>query len=334
MEFIFLQQGVSAPKDAKGEIDVNPASILEKIDSFVDGFIKLLPNIGLAIVVLVASYFISKWLGKFVKKTLEKRGRSNFGEILGGFLRWTLLLVGIGMTMTIISPNLKFADLVAGLGVSSVAIGFAFKDILQNWMAGLLILMRQPFEIGDEISVNDITGVVNRIETRATIINRYDGQQVVIPNSQIYTMAVRVITSSEFIRSQYDIGVGYDQDYEKAQKVIKETLKGIEGINQDKGFDILPWDQADSWLNIRMRWWTESKRGTVVKVYSDVILKTQQAMNDAGIDLPFPTAVEVKNAHDVNEAQNFEKEKLAKVDGAKDDNEKKVKIDEDSEKEK
>lgn len=299
-------------KDKTGEIDINSGAIIEKIDNTLDAFIKLLPNLVLAIVVLVLTYFLAKFLGKFVKRQLSQKGRANFGEILGSFLKWTVLLVGFGFTLTIISPNLSFADLISGLGVSSVAIGFAFKDILQNWMAGLLILMRQPFEIGDEISVNGITGKVDRIETRATIITKYDGQQVVIPNSEIYTNSVRVVTAKDLIRSQYDIGVGYDQDFDKAIKILRKTLEGIEGISKDKPIDLLPWDQAESWLAIRMRWWTESDRSKVVHIFSDVIYKTQLAMDEAGIDLPFPTTVEVKNAHNVEEAQKLHKEDKSK----------------------
>ncbi|MDO1501019.1 mechanosensitive ion channel family protein [Winogradskyella maritima] len=249
--------------------------------------------------------FISKWVGRAVKKILVSRGRDNFGEILGGFTRWSLTILGLMLSLTIISPNLSPADLIAGLGVSSVAIGFAFKDILQNWLAGILILMRQPFELDDQIVVNGFEGSVERIQTRATIIRQYDGQRIVIPNSEIYTNAVKVITANELIRSQYDIGLGYDQPREKALQILKETIENTKGVSNEKPVDILPWDQADSWLTIRVRWWTDSERANVVKVFSDVILNTQNAMDDAGIDLPFPTNIEIQNAHDHKEAKEM-----------------------------
>jgi small-conductance mechanosensitive channel len=216
------------------------------------------------------------------------------------------------LSVTIVSPNLSPADLIASLGVSSVAIGFAFKDILQNWLAGILILMRRPFEIGDQIKVNGFEGSVERIETRATIIRQYNGKRIVVPNSEIYTNSVKVITANELIRSQYDVGVGYDQDRDQAMKILRETIEKTEGVETDKPIDVLPWDQADSWLTIRIRWWTKSERATVVKVFSDVILNTQNALDEAGIDLPFPTTVEIQNAHDLEEAQKREEKKLEK----------------------
>ncbi|MGB3590706.1 MAG: mechanosensitive ion channel family protein [Nonlabens sp.] len=300
----YLQDPVqNNPNDVRGEVDLNTQSIWQKIDSWLDGFIKNLPNILVAIVLMVIIVFVAKWLGRFIKKRFKARNRSNFGEILGSFAKWILIFMGFAVCLTIVAPNLSVGDLVAGMGVSSVAIGFAFQDILQNWLAGILILTRQPFRIGDEIEINNMKGRVDRIETRATIITTYDGIDIVVPNNEIYTTAVKVITAHDYIRSQYDLGLGYDQDYSKAVKVLRETLESIDGINKDKPIDILNWDQADSWLTIRMRWWTDSKRGNVVKTFSEVIAKTQHAMDDAGIDLPFPTRVQIRDAHDIEEAQ-------------------------------
>ncbi|CAL67522.1 mechanosensitive ion channel family protein [Christiangramia forsetii] len=289
---IFLQDD-ETPKDQTGEIDVNTQSMVEKIDTWLDGFIRNVPNIVIGIALFIAMIYVGRWAGRLVKKQMSKRGRDNFGEILGGFLKYTIVIVGLMLALTVISPNLKPADLIAGLGVSSVAIGFAFKDILQNWLAGILILLRQPFKIGDQIVVNGYEGTVDRIETRATIITTYDGQDVVIPNGDIYTNAVQVKTAHHLIRSQYDLGLGYDQDRNKAMKILRDTIEGIEGVNKDKPIDILPWDQSDSWLTIRMRWWTNSERADVVKIFSKVILETQNAMDKAEIDLPFPTHVEI-----------------------------------------
>lgn len=303
--FLLLQDPIqNNPNDVRGEIDLNTQSIWQKIDSWLDGFVKNLPNILIGIILFIAIIFIARWLGVFIKKQLKKRNRSNFGEILGSFSKWILILFGFFLCITIVAPSLSFGDMIAGMGVSSVAIGFAFQDILQNWLAGILILTRQPFRIGDEIEVNGMKGRVDRIETRATVITTYDGIDIVVPNNEIYTNAVKVITAHDFIRSQYDLGLGYDQNYDKAVKTIRETLESIEGIAQDKPIDILNWDQADSWLTIRMRWWTDSKRGNVVKTFSEVIAKTQHAMDKAGIDLPFPTQVQVRDAHDVKEAQD------------------------------
>ncbi|BAO55577.1 mechanosensitive ion channel family protein [Nonlabens marinus] len=308
-----LQDVLEQKPDVEGEIDVNPGNFIEKIDTWLDGFVRILPNVLIAIGLFIAILYLAGWIGGVVRKQLRNRNRSNFGEVLGSFTKWILVIFGFAVCITIIAPSLSFGDLIGGLGVSSVAIGFAFQDILQNWLAGILILTRQPFRIGDEIEVNGMKGRVDRIETRATVITTYDGIDIVVPNNDIYTNAVKVITAHNYVRSQYDLGLGYDQPYEKAVKIIRETLQSIEGIAQDKPIDILNWDQADSWLTIRMRWWTDSKRGNVVKTFSEVIVKTQHTLDDEGINLPFPTMVQVRDAHDVKEAQKRADRKNADV---------------------
>lgn len=301
--FITLLQ--ATPSSSPTEINVHPTvTLIHKLENWIHNTIKLLPNILVAIIFFAIVFYLAKWVGKLVRRVFKRKGRENFGEVLGSFARWGITVIGFAFAVTIVSPNLTPGDLIAGLGVSSVAIGFAFKDILQNWLAGILILSRQPFKIGDEIIVNSYEGIVERVETRATTIKTYDGQDVIIPNSDIYTNAVKVKTANEYVRSQYDLGLGYDQPYEKAMKILEETIRKVEGVIADKPVDILVWDQADWWLTIRMRWWTKPKRAEVVKVYSQVLLATQNAMNDANIDLPFPTEVRIHDAHDIAEARN------------------------------
>lgn len=308
----------STPNDEKGEIDINPQSIIEKLDTWLDGFVKAIPNILVGIVVFIAIVYIGRWLGGVVKKLLAKKGRENFGDLLGAFTRYIMIIFGIAVSLTIMAPNLSPGDLIASLGVSSVAIGFAFKDILQNWLAGILILLRQPFELGDQIVVNDYEGTVEKIKTRATIIQTYDGKRVVIPNNTVYNNSVVVNTAHELIRSHYDVGIGYDENYMEAMKLLKAAIENVEGVSKDKPVETLVWDQAESWLTIRIRWWTKSDRASVVNVWSNVLHDTQLAMDDAGIDMPFPTQVEVQNAHDLKEAREdmekkFNSEKQVKT---------------------
>lgn len=250
----FLLMLQNTPNDKKGELDVNPQSIIEKLDSWLDGFIKAVPNIVIGVIVFIAMLYLGRWLGKMVKRLLSKKGRQNFGDLLGAFTRYIVVIFGIAISLTIMAPNLSPADLIASLGVSSVAIGFAFQDILQNWLAGILILLRQPFELGDQIVVNGYEGTVEKIKTRATIIKTYDGKRVVIPNNTVYNNSVTVNTAHEFIRSQYDVGLGYDENYMEAMKILKETIEKVDGVTSEKPVETLVWDQADSWLTIRVRW--------------------------------------------------------------------------------
>jgi len=285
--------------DVSGAVDLNPKLALEKIDSWVDGFVELLPNILVALVLFALFWIAGKIAKKVVEKAFSSKDRDNLGEVLGGFAKTVVLVMGGLLAATIVIPSLDPAGIVAGLGVSSVAIGFAFKDILQNWLAGLLILLRQPFEIGDQIEVGGYVGTVKHIETRATIIRTYDGQRAVIPNSSIYTDAVLVKTGEKQRRTQYDIGIGYADDIEEACALVKKVMQGIEGIDQEPAPECFAWDLAASWVTIRARWWTDSQRGDVVANKSAVILGVKKALDEASIDMPYDTYVHLH--HDQTE---------------------------------
>ena len=281
----------SLAQDVPQEIDVDTGTILEKLDTWVDGFIRLIPNILVGIVVFIIFLFIARFVARQLRRVLAANDRENLGDVAGGFVKYLIYGMGLLLALTVIIPTLNPGDLIAGLGVSSVAIGFAFKDILQNWLAGLLILLRQPFEIGDQIVVNGFEGTVERIETRATIIRQYNNQQVVIPNSEIYTNSVKVNTANDLTRSQYDIGIGYGDDINRAKEVLKDAVTKLEGVDNERGVEVLPWDLAASWVTLRVRWWTDSPRADVVRIYAEVIQTIKTALDEAHIDMPNETII-------------------------------------------
>ena len=263
--------------------------IAGKLSDLGNGFIDILPKLGIALIVFLL-FVLAAWGARSaIENVLNRRERNDLGSLLGGFVKWSLLLFGVLVVATIIFPSIKPADLLASLGVGSVAIGFAFKDILQNWVSGLLILYRQPFRQGDQIVSGAYEGTVESIQARATQIRTYDGQRVVIPNSDIYTGVVTVRTAFEQRRSQYDIGIGYGDDIEKACELIVEALQEIDGVGSDPAPEAIPWDLAGSSVNIRARWWTASERKAVVHIRGRVILSVKRKLSRAGIDLPFPT---------------------------------------------
>ncbi|WP_043315823.1 mechanosensitive ion channel family protein [Microbulbifer sp. HZ11] len=278
-------------REKASEIDADLSEAIGQVDSWVDGAIKLLPNFAVALVVLIIFYAIGALVRLLIRRHLKRRDRSNLGDVLGGLVKWGITLIGLLLAATIVMPSLKPGDLIAGLGVGSVAIGFAFKDILQNWLAGLLILIRQPFEVGDQIQVSDFEGTVKRIETRATVINTYDGQRVLIPNSDIYTNAILVKTARSLRRSDYEIGIGYSDSITEACEVIEKALGNVEGIVTKPAPEALPWDLAASWVTIRARWWTNSRQTDVTHVRARVVEAVKEALDEAGIDMPFETQV-------------------------------------------
>jgi small conductance mechanosensitive channel len=253
--------------------------------------IELLPNI-VAGAVAFAIFFGGSFLAdRAVTRAFHARHQYDLGHLLGGFTRWALVFLGFLVAATIIFPSVKPSDVLGALGVGSVAIGFAFKDILQNWFAGLLLLLREPFKRGDQIVIQSYEGTVEHIQARATTIKTYDGRRVVIPNSEIYTQPVTVNTAYPIVRSSYDVGIGYGDDIEAARDVILDALDGLDGIAHDPRPEVIPWDLSGSSVNLRVRWWTESPRIKVVLARGRVIAAVRDALTKAQIDMPYPTQV-------------------------------------------
>ena len=192
-----------------------------KIQATIDGFIALLPNIVLAFVVFILFFFAARWLKSIVKRlTRRHRQARNLGMVLGRLAQGFALLIGLFVALSIVIPTFKAGDLIQLLGISGVAIGFAFRDILQNFLAGILILLTEPFQIDDRIVFKDFERTVENIETRATTIRTYDGRRIVIPNSELFTNSVTVNTAFDTRRIEYDVGIGYGDDVEEAKRLM------------------------------------------------------------------------------------------------------------------
>jgi small-conductance mechanosensitive channel len=275
----------------EAQLQADTRITLDRIESYIEGFWWILPNLGIALVVLVLFLTVASITRRAVVRVFKRRQRHDLAAMLAGAARWSIIGLGFLVVATIVFPSISPADLLSTLGIGSIAIGFAFKDILQNWLAGLLILLRQPFRQGDQIIVGKHEGTVERIEARATFIKTYDGRRVIIPNSSVYTDAVTVNTAFPLRRSQYDVGIGYGDDVDQACTVILQALRDVEGVVQDPGPEAFAWELAGSTVNVRVRWWTLSKRSEVVHAQGRVIRAVKKAITEAGIDLPYPTNV-------------------------------------------
>ena len=133
-----------------------------------------------------------------------------------------------------------------------------------------------------------------------------DGQRIVIPNSEIYANAVLVKTAYRIRRSQYDVGIGYGDDIEKACEVIKVAVAEVTGVETEPPPEALVWDLAASWVTIRVRWWTLSRRTDVVPLHASVIKAIKHALDKAHIDIPYETLVQL--VHDQTEATDGDRE--------------------------
>ena len=262
-----------------------------KIEGMINGVIAMLPNIVVALIVFLIFYAIAreiKWLVRRI--TTKHRHARNLGLVLGRLSQGIIILVGLFIALSIVIPSFKAGDLVQLLGISGVAIGFAFRDILQNFLAGILILLTEPFHIDDQIVFKGFEGTVENIQTRATTIRTYDGRRIVIPNSELFTNSVMVNTAFENRRMEYEVGIGYNDDIDQAKQLILEAIASVDEVLKDPPPDALVVALAESTVNIRARWWiSPPRRADALETQDKVLTAIKKKLTANGIDLPFPT---------------------------------------------
>jgi small conductance mechanosensitive channel len=268
------------------------AAAWAKIVGLINNFILILPNLVLALIAFLVFFFAARWLKIFVKRLTRKhRQARNLGMVLGRLAQGTVILIGLFVALSIIIPTFRAGDLVQLLGISGVAIGFAFRDILQNFLAGILILLTEPFQLDDQIVFNEYEGTVENIQTRATTIRTYDGRRIVIPNSELFINSVIVNTAFESRRMEYDVGIGYGDNIDEAKRLMLEAIYSVDEVLRDPAPDVLALELAESSVNIRVRWWIKPPRRMDDLSSRDKVISAikQKVYVENGIDLPYPT---------------------------------------------
>lgn len=251
--------------------------------------IRLLPNLVIGIVIVLIAIVVAGRVKRIVGRAVRRAEMSTgSGIVIGRLARWTVVLFGVFLAMIVVLPDFTPSSLIGALGVTSIAIGFAFKDILENLLAGVLMLISEPFRIGDLIEVDGYEGTVETIETRATQLRTPDGRRVTMPNATVFTNAVVISTAFEARRSEYDIGIGYSEDVERVKALILDVLGRIDGLNASPAPECYLWELGDSAVMLRMRWWSDPTNREVAEARDLVLTEVKKALDAEGIEIPFP----------------------------------------------
>ena len=265
-------------------------SIIDSANEIVVSFVERIPYFVAAIVVILLFWFLSIVFKKIVYKLLGSRSRhQNLVKVfqrVGGAL---IVFIGFMIAMVVAVPGFTPAKLIGALGIGSVAIGFAFKDIFQNLLSGILLLLSEPFRIGDQIVSGDYEGTVEDIKIRATTIKTYDGRQVVIPNSDLYTSVLTVNTAYKQRRLQVAVGIGYEDDIEAAKAEIIQALDKADSVSKKAKPSVIATGFGDSTIDLMVRWFIEDgTQANKVASTHQVIVEIKIALDAAGVNMPFP----------------------------------------------
>ncbi|MBA3662326.1 MAG: mechanosensitive ion channel family protein [Gammaproteobacteria bacterium] len=285
----------------------NITTIWQKLNLILQNFLQALPIFAIGLFVFIIFFIAGKLARSIIKNVMINRRHYNVALVIARLAQWGFILAGILISLAVIFPSITPADLLAGLGLGGLALSFAFKDILQNYLSGVLILLQEPFKIGDEIKYKDFEGAVEFVDTRTTFLKSYDGRRILIPNGEIYTNAITVNTTYGMRCSEYDIGIGSSDDLQKASQIIREILGSINTIIKEPAPEVIIVELGAYYNSLRARWWTAPKQLEVLRIRGKVLSGIKKRFHEEGIDIPFPTQTILW--HDQTETTDGNREK-------------------------
>jgi small conductance mechanosensitive channel len=247
--------------------------------------LNLLPSLLGALLMAGVTWIVAKGVRRIGLLWAEQTEGDRSTEILVGRLCYGGVWV-IGSVVVLGVLGLSFTTLLGTLGLTSVAIGFSLKDVLSNYISGVILLAARPFRLSDQVVIKDYEGTVVQIQLRATTMRTYDGRLVYIPNQQVFQSSIINNTASSFRRSHVVVGIDYDADLSTAQQIIADALIQVEGIEPDPPVLILVRELAASTVNLEVRFWVNSRRQSFLEVTSAATQAIKEQLQAAQIEMP------------------------------------------------
>lgn len=262
-------------------------NISEELQNLLAKVIAFIPQLVAALVVFVVAILLANLAAKGVlRRSKDKVKNIQTAKLLADITRWAILILGIIIALQ--QVNFNVTGFLTGLGIAGFTIGFALQDIAKNFISGLLLLIRQPFQIGDAVELSGYEGQVMDITLRDTVVKTWDGEIVILPNTDVYSNPIKNFSGLKNRRRIIQVGVGYETDLAKAQQKILESVMSVEGVLQDPQPMVLATEFGASEIVLQAYFWVDQTQNSILKIPSDVINAIKQTSERESINIPFP----------------------------------------------
>lgn len=245
----------------------------------------LIPKLIMAIVVFLVAIVLAKLAGRAVLRAVPRADEA-VKRLLNRLTSIAIVVVGIVVALQ--QVDFDVSAFVAGLGLVGFTLGFAFQDIAKNFMAGVLLLIQQPFGIGDDIEVSGYEGRVTDVDIRATTIKGWDGQEIIVPNADVYTSPITNYSRYPARRVYLALGLGYEEEITKAQEVFLNAIRGVEEVLEDPSPAVHCKGLGSSAVEMGVYFWIDQTQSSLFGVTSQAVQALKEAATREGIDLPYP----------------------------------------------
>ncbi|WP_341225770.1 mechanosensitive ion channel family protein [uncultured Arcticibacterium sp.] len=272
--------------------------IQEQLTSFYQSVISTLPRIGLALLLTFLAGFLLRFIRQkgavlFAKRAEDLLIVDFFDEVL----RVVNIIVLTLFFLYVVGLEGLAGSILAAAGISTFVIGFAFKDIGENFLAGIVMAFKRPFRVGDIIEVSGVTGTIQEMNIRDTQIKTFDGKDVFIPNGQILKNPLYNYTIDGFLRNQFNVGIDYGSDIAQARNIIQKTMEKVPGvISEEKPPINMIANLGTSSITITVQYWLDTfdSKFSGIEVQTQAITRVFEALKANNINMP-GDIIELKN---------------------------------------
>jgi small conductance mechanosensitive channel len=264
--------------------------IANKLSIWLKEFIRLLPNIALATLILVLGFFIAKWVKKLACKVLR---RFVHNETLNQLFSSLVYIFSLGITifvaLSILNLDKAVTSILAGAGIIGLALAFAFQDIASNFMSGIFLSIRRPLHTGDIVQIKGYMGKITQINLRDTVLKTFQGQMVIIPNKEVLQNPIENYSLLGKRRMDLTVGVSYGEDLQKVKDITLKAVQGITGLTKDDEVTFFYKEFGDSSINFDIRLWVHTpEQPDYLQVRSEAVMRIKKAYDENNITIPFP----------------------------------------------
>ena len=272
------------------EINKYFSLLVHKLDLWVKQLVLMLPNLALALIVLLLTFAGARFIQRTIDKVLPRFSHSvALNNLISSVVYTASLLVGFIIVLNVLRLYSTVTSLLAGVGIIGLALGFAFQDIAANFISGVIIAVRKPFGVGDVVESNDYFGTIERISLRTIDIRQVTGELVKVPNRKVFENVMTIFTHYGIRRVDVTMGVSYGEDLERVQQVVKDAVTGIKGMVEKKAVEVVYEEFGDSAISLKVRFWVHyGRQFDYVFARSEAIIKIKKAFDNNNVQIPFP----------------------------------------------
>lgn len=290
-------------------------SVDEAFTDFYFEFIEQLPQIGLGLLIISLGVLLGIWVGRFVRSRISARTNDPLmSAFLGKTIRILFVVIAIMLGLRAAGLGGIATGILTAAGASALVLGFAFKDIGENFIAGIILAFNRPFNVNDTVEIGDNFGKVKTLEFRYTKLKTFDGKDVYIPNSDVLTKPVINFTEDGFFRWDFIVGIAYEDDIEGAKKIILEALRSEPNVIEDESHEnfVIEHNLGVSTVDLKVFFWVDTKdyRKMALVTKGEVIKRVKESLEQKGYYFPA----------DIQELKLYGKEKFFPVQTSKREN--------------